>query len=384
MALKLSKRSEIPLFRALDLLREVNERKADGEDVISLAPGQPSDGAPPEALKYAQEVIANDPRQGYTEAMGMPLLRDRIAVWYRDQYGVDLDYRRIAITVGASAGFILSFLSAFEVGDKVAMAAPGYPAYRNILKALGLQAVEIETSAETDYQPTRAHLEALGTKIDGIIIASPCNPAGTVIAPDKLEEIVAWCKENGVRIISDELYQHLTFTGKPAETVLRYTNDAVVLNSFSKYFALTGWRLGWMVVPEDMADRVKCLSESLFVSPPTLSQHVAYKVFDHTDVLDGYVARYQKNLDILKAELPKAGFTKLSNTKGAFYTYADVSDLTDNSEEFCRRMLDETGVAMTPGTDFDLRRGLQTVRITFAGATEDITEACRRLQAWRK
>ncbi len=384
MALKLSDRSAVPMFRALDILREVNERKAAGENVISLAPGQPSDGAPLAALEYAKAMIDSDPRQGYTEAMGMPLLRDRIAMWYRDQYGIELDSSRIAITVGASSGFILSFLSAFEEGDRVAMAAPGYPAYRNILKALGLVPVEIETDSSSDYQPTRAHLEALEEKIDGIILASPCNPAGTVISPESLKEMVAWCDENGVRIIADELYQHLTFTGSPAETVLRYTDEAVVLNSFSKYFALTGWRLGWMVLPENMKDRVKCLAESLFVSPPTLSQHVAYKVFDHTDVLDGYAARYKQNLEILRAELPKAGFTKLSDTKGAFYTYADISDLTDDSEGFCRRMLEETGVAMTPGTDFDTRRGHQTVRISFAGTTEDIIEACERLKAWER
>jgi aspartate/methionine/tyrosine aminotransferase len=383
MTLKLSRRSAIPPFRALDLLRVVNERAAAGEDIIRLEAGQPSSGAPPEALEYARSVISRDPRQGYTEALGMKLLRDRIAVWYRDEYGIDLDHSRIAVTIGASGAFLLAFLAVFEAGDRVAMGVPCYPPYRNILRTLGVEVVEIETTAKTNYQPTLAQLEALKGKIDGLVIASPGNPAGTLIAPEELKSIVAWCERKGVRLVSDELFQKITF-GATAETVLRHTQNAVVANSFSKYFAMTGWRLGWVVLPPDVMERVKALSESLFVSPPTLAQHVAYKVFDHIDVLDGHVKTYGENLAILKRELPKAGFTKLSDTKGTFYLYADVSDLTDDSIEFCRRMLDEAKVACTPGIDFDEKRGHGTIRISFGGTTAHIIEGCERLKKWRQ
>ncbi len=383
MALKLSERSDIPVFRVLDIMRVVNERTACGEDIIHMEAGQPSVGAPPEALAYATDIIKNMPCLGYTEALGIPLLRDRIALWYKESYGIDLDYNRIAVTVGASGGFLLSFLSVFEHGDKIALATPGYPPYGSILRTLGMEPVHIETTAETDYQPTIEHLENLEEKIEGLIITSPSNPTGTIISPEEIQKIVAWCDENDVRLISDELYHGITY-GDPVETVLRHTDNAIIVNSFSKYFAMTGWRLGWLVLPEDVTPRVKCLAESLFVSPPTLAQHVAYKVFDHTDVLDSYVARYKNNLDILKRELPKAGFNKLSDTKGAFYLYADVNHLTNDSETFCRRMLDEAKVACTPGVDFDKKRGNGTIRISFAGATDSIEEACRRLQDWMK
>ncbi len=381
MALKLSKRSDIPVFRALDILGVVNERTARGEDIIHLEAGQPSDGAPKEALDYACRVINADPRLGYTEALGMPLLRDRIAVWYRDTYGIDMDISRLAVTMGGSGGFLLAFLSLFEIGDKVAVPTPGYPPYRSYLKSLGIKTVEIETSAKTNYQPTVAHLEALEEKIDGLVINSPANPTGTLIPPAELKKIAAWCKEHKVRLISDELYHGVTY-GEKAETVLRYTDEAVILNSFSKYFAMTGWRLGWLVMPPEVTKRVKCLAESLLIAPPTLAQHVAYKTFDHTDVLDGYVARYRKNLEILKKRLPAIGLDRLSDTKGAFYLYADIRHLTNDSEAFCRRMLDEAKVACTPGVDFDEKRGHGTIRISFAGSTESVEEACKRLSAW--
>ncbi len=382
MTLKLSNRSDIPVFRVLDILRIVNERIAQGEDIIHLDAGQPSDGAPQPALEYGAKILKSGTGLGYTEAMGMPLLRDRIALHYKQHYGIDLPHERIAVTMGASGGFILSFLTVFDAGDRVALAAPGYPAYRNILRTIDITPVEIPAGPETNYQPTVEHLEALEEPIDGLIIASPSNPCGTIIPPDELEKLCAWCDKNGVRLIADEIYHGVTFD-EPAETVLRYTENAVIAQSFSKYFAMTGWRLGWLVLPEDVAPRLKALAESLFVAPPTLAQHIAYKTFDHFDVLDGYVARYKANLDILKAELPKAGITKLSDTKGAFYLYADIGNLTNDSERFCRDMLDEAKVSATPGLDFDLERGHQTMRISFAGKTEDIREACRRIQEWR-
>lgn len=383
MSLKLSQRSNIPEFRALDILRMVNERICEGENILHLEAGQPCFGAPTPALEYAKEIIDKNPTQGYTEAMGLMSLRERISGYYKDLYNCTVAPQNIVITIGASGAFLLGFLAVFNAGDKVAIAAPGYPAYRNIFKSLGIEVVEIETSEATNYQPYTSTLEKLDTDIDGLLIASPSNPTGTIIPDDELEKIINWCKEKNVRLIADELYQRVTY-GTTAQTVLNYTQDALVINSFSKYFALTGWRLGWMVMPKDVTQRVKALAESMFVSPPTLSQHVAYKTFEHMDILDGYVEKYQRNLEILQNELPKAGFTKLSNTQGAFYMYADIHNLTNDSESFCRKMIDEAGVACTPGIDFDLTRGSHTMRISFAGTEQDIIEACNRLKDWKK
>lgn len=379
--MKLSKRSEIDTFRALDNLRAVNARIAHGEDIIRLEAGQPCFGAPEAALKYAQEMIQNDPRQGYTDALGMTLLRDRIALYYRDQYGTDFPLDRVTVTVGSSAGFILAFLAAFDVGDTIALTTPTYPAYRNILKSLGLKVIEIETSAQTNYQPTAELLENCGQKFDGIIITSPSNPTGTLIDETELKNICEWADAKGVRIISDEAYHRITYE-QAAQTALKYSDNVIVLNTFSKYFAMTGWRMGWVIVPENMTDRMKRLAESLFVSPPTISQHVAYKIFDHLDVLDGYVAHYKKNRDILLEGLPKAGIDKLSAAQGAFYLYADISALTNNAEEFCARMLNEAGVSATAGLDFDTTRGHATMRISYAGKPEDMIEACKRIGGW--
>lgn len=378
--LKLSSRSDIPVFRVLDILRIVNERAAAGEDIIHLEAGQPSNGAPQAVLDHVAEIMRTG-HMGYTEATGMPALKNRIAKHYSDRYGITVDPKRILITVGGSGGLMMSFLAAFDTGDRVAMAAPAYPAYRNILLALGCEPVEIPSTLEENYQPTIARLEALPQKPHGLIIGNPSNPTGTMMGKAQLAELTAWCKKNGVRLIADELYHGITYA-EPADTVLRTSDEAVSVNSFSKYFAMTGWRIGWLVLPTDMVDRVKRLCESLFVAPPTLAQHVATHAFDHADVLDSYVERYKANLEILKRELPKAGITKLSKVEGAFYMYADISDLTDDSEAFCRALLDQAGVALTPGTDFDLTRGHQTMRMSFAGSTEDIAEACRRITKW--
>lgn len=381
MAFKCAQRSDISPFRALAILGAVNGRIAAGENIMRLEAGQPSVGAPLPALDYAREVIARDPRQGYTEALGMPQLRHRIAEYYKTRYGLDIDPARVAVTIGSSGGFLLAFLAAFNPGDRVAMAAPGYPAYRNYLKTMGLEPVEIETGPDTDYQPTVAHLEALEQPVDGIILCSPSNPCGTMISPENLSALARWCGANGVRIVSDEVYHGITYE-EPAETIQRFSDRMITLNSFSKYFAMTGWRLGWLVLPGDLAPRVKALAENLFVSPPTLSQHVAMKIFDHTDILDGYVATYRRNRDILRAGLEKAGIEKFSQARGAFYFYADIGHLTNDSESFCARLLDEAKVSMTPGLDFDTRRGGRTVRMSYAGPTADIEEACARIQRW--
>jgi aspartate/methionine/tyrosine aminotransferase len=367
----------------LDILRIVNERCAAGEDIIHLEAGQPSVGAPQAALDEVADILKSG-KLGYTEATGMPALKNRIAKFYIDEYGVKVDPKNIVITVGGSGGLLLSFLATLDVGDRVAMAAPAYPAYRNILLALGCKPVEIQATREDNYQPTIETLEALPEKPHGLIIGNPSNPTGTLINKKLLAEITAWCQAHGVRLFADELYQGIAYDDEAIDTVLSTSHEAISINSFSKYFAMTGWRIGWVVCPDDVVDRVKRLAESMFVAPPTLAQHVALRAFDHADVLDGYVARYKKNLEILKTELPKAGITKLSNVEGAFYLYADISDITDDSEAFCRALLDQAKVAATPGTDFDLERGHQTLRISFAGSTEDITEACKRIATYMR
>ena len=380
--MKVSKRSDIPMFRALDILRQVNERTAKGIDVRRMGAGQPNVGAPQAALEYAISKIVSDPRQGYTEAVGMPALRERIAAHYQKTYGVSVDPKNIVVTAGSSSGFILGFLAAFDAGDRVAVTTPTYPAYRNILKSLNIEVVEIESREQDNFQPTLDLLQNCGQSFDGLIINSPSNPAGTMIDEGELKKISAWCAEKGIRLVSDEAYHGITY-GKKAQTALKYSDHALVLNTFSKYFAMTGWRLGWMVLPSELADPVKKLAENLFVSPPTISQHLAYKIFDHLDVLDGYVENYRKNREILMAELPKANIPRFTNASGAFYVYADVHHLSNNSDEFCRRMLDEAKVSTTPGLDFDLTRGDGTIRICYADEQQNIIEACQRLKNWQ-
>ncbi|MCB1783916.1 MAG: aminotransferase class I/II-fold pyridoxal phosphate-dependent enzyme [Alphaproteobacteria bacterium] len=379
---KCSNRSDIAMFRALDMMREVNERAAAGENIMRMGAGQPCFGAPEEALDYARATITSDPRQGYTEAVGMLSLRERIAQHYEEYYGAKANPANMVISVGSSGGFLLVFLAAFDAGDKIAITTPTYPAYRNILQTMNLQVVEIETLAKDNYQPTVELLENCGQEFDGLIINSPSNPAGTMLSDNELEKICNWCDEKGIRLISDEAYHGITY-GKKAQTALKYSDNVIVLNTFSKYFAMTGWRLGWVSVPADLQDRMKKLAESLFVSPPTISQNLAYKIFDHMDVLDSYVAYYHKNRDILMTELPKAGFKNFTNASGAFYVYADVHHLTNNSEDYCRRMLDEALVSTTPGVDFDVERGHQAIRICYADSTENIIEACTRLKKWQ-
>ncbi len=380
--LKPSNRSDIAMFQALDILRQVNEREEQGVDIVRMGAGQPCFGAPQGALDYAIEMIKKDPTQGYTQAIGMPSLRERIAEYYDSYYNVTISPANVVITGGSSCGFILDFLAAFDAGDRVAVTTPTYPAYRNILKSLNIEVVEIEARAEDNYQPTLDLLENCGEKFDGLIINSPSNPSGTMIDDTELEKICQWCDEQGIVLISDEAYHGITYEHK-APTARQYSENAIVLNTFSKYFAMTGWRMGWTVLPDNMVDRVKKLAESLFVSAPTISQHVAYKVFDHLDELDGYVESYRKNRDILRTELPKAGIHNFTNGAGAFYVYADIHHLSNDSEQFCIKMLDEACVSTTPGVDFDLSRGHKGIRICYADSEQKIIEACNRLKEWQ-
>ncbi|MEK9755268.1 MAG: aminotransferase class I/II-fold pyridoxal phosphate-dependent enzyme, partial [Rhodospirillaceae bacterium] len=327
----------------------------------------------------------------YTDSFGVPALRERIGRHYREVYGVDVATESIVVTTGSSAAFVLSFLAAFDVGDRVALASPGYPAYRNILNALGIEVVDIPTGADSNFQPTLPVLERAlavleaetGKGVDGLIVASPSNPTGTMLTPDELAALVRYSADKGIRFVSDEIYHGITY-GRAAETALKFGRDVVVINSFSKYFSMTGWRLGWMVLPPDLLRAVECLGQNLFISPPTISQHAGIAAFDCNAELDANVARYARNRELLLQRLPKARFDKLASADGAFYIYADVGDLTNDSPEFCRRMLAETGVATTPGTDFDPVRGHRSVRFSFAGEEADMAEAAERLIAWRR
>lgn len=383
MTLKRSARGQVPPFIVMDVMAEANRREAAGEDVLHLEVGQPSTGAPSGVIEVAQAALAND-KLGYTEALGIDPLRARIAQYYGETHNIDLAADRVVVTTGSSGGFMLAFLSAFDVGDRVALADPGYPAYRNILAALGIEAVAIPTTIEDRYQPTPALLDKVVAEtggLDGLIVASPANPTGTMLPAAEMKALAAYCDANGIRLISDEIYHGITYEGA-GETALSFTDNAFIVNSFSKYYSMTGWRVGWMVVPEDLHRSVECLAQNLFISVPALSQRAACAAFECTEELDVNVARYAANRELLLRELPKAGLDRLAPADGAFYIYAEVGHLTNDSEAFCRQILAETGVAMAPGTDFDRDRGRATLRISFAGDTPAMAEAAARLQRW--
>jgi aspartate/methionine/tyrosine aminotransferase len=380
MALKVARRGHIPPFIVMDVLRAANERAARGEDVLHLEVGQPATGAPSGAVAAAAAALHGQ-TLGYTESLGLPGLRERISRHYREAYGVDVPAARIVVTTGSSGGFVLAFLAAFDAGDRVALAAPGYPAYRNILQALGIEPVVLDAPLSDRFQPTVDLLERAG-RLDGLIVASPANPTGTMIAPQVLADLARYCAGRGIRLISDEVYHGISY-GHRAATALAWSGEAVVVNSFSKYYSMTGWRIGWMAVPEDLLRAVECLKQNLFISAPTLSQVAAGAAFDCAGELDGNVARYARNRAVLLAALPHAGIERWAPADGAFYLYADVSALSNDSEALCRRLLAETGVAITPGIDFDPARGRSYVRISYAGSEADIAAAASRLAAWR-
>ncbi|HYD68282.1 pyridoxal phosphate-dependent aminotransferase [Azospirillum sp.] len=379
---KVSLRGQIPPFFVMEVMRAAAERERAGLEVLHLEVGQPSTGAPKGAIEAAQKALVAD-KLGYTEALGIPALRQAIADWYRTRYGVEVPARRVVATMGSSGAFQLGFLAAFDPGDRVAMASPSYPAYRHTLTAIGVEPVEIEAGPETGFQPTVAMLENLGKPIQGLIVASPANPTGTMLSRAELTALSDWCDANGVRLVSDEIYHGLTY-GPEAVTAAEVNERALVVNSFSKYFSMTGWRLGWMVVPDELLRSVECLAQNLFISAPTLAQHAGLAAFDCTAELDGHVARYARNRELLLRELPKAGFDRLAPADGAFYIYADVSAMTDDSEAYCKQLLADTGIAATPGIDFDPARGRRFMRFSFAGSEDTIAEAARRLIAWRR
>jgi len=380
MALKTGSRGGVPPFIVMDVMKAAAERETSGAGVLHMEVGQPSTGAPAAVIAAAKRALDEDVL-GYTLALGIAPLRRRIAQHYGARYGLSVSAERVAVTTGSSAAFLLSFLAAFDPGDRVAILRPGYPCYRNILNALGIEAVEIPVGPATRFQPTPALLDQAGNALDGLLVASPANPTGSMLSAAELAELVAYCRERGIRYISDEIYHGITF-GQAAASALAYDDQVIVINSFSKYFSMTGWRLGWAILPEALVRPFERLSQNLFISPPSLAQHAALAAFDCAEELDRNVERYARNRELLLAELPKAGFDRLAPADGAFYLYADVRRISNDSEALCREMLQATGVAATPGVDFDPVDGRAFVRFSFCGATEDMAEAARRLRHW--
>jgi aspartate/methionine/tyrosine aminotransferase len=363
----------------MEVMKAAAERHRSVGDVLHLEVGQPSTPAPLKVREKAMEALLVD-RLGYTEARGTPELRARIASHYRQGYGVDVPIERVTVTVGASGGFVLAVLAAFDAGDRVAVTEPGYAAYRNILDALDVVVVPIPVGPETRFNPTPRLLDVAGP-LDGLVVASPANPTGTTITPPEMERLTAYATRHDIRLLSDEIYHGITY-GPVTHTAVAHSDSAIVVQSFSKYYSMTGWRLGWLILPEDLITPVERLAQNLFISPPSLSQAAAVSAFECAEELDANVARYATNRRILMEGLTGAGIDRLAPAEGAFYVYADVSDLTDDSQELCRVWLDETGVAATPGIDFDPTHGNRYVRFSYSESTEDITEAVRRLVEW--
>ena len=379
-------RAGIPPFHVMDVWLAAAERQRTHGDLVNLSAGQPSAGAPAPVLAAAATVLKSG-QLGYTVALGIPELREVIAGSYARRYGLDVTAADVVLTTGSSGGFLLAFLACFDVGDRVAIASPGYPCYRNILSALGCEVVEIECGPSTRFQPTVQMLAELDPPVKGLIVASPANPTGTVLPPQELADIARWCDTEGVRLISDEVYHGLVYPGAPATSCAWETSrDAVVVNSFSKYFAMTGWRLGWLLVPAELRRAVDCLTGNLTICPPVLSQYAAVAAFTPEAIaeVDGYLHHYAANRESLLAGLHRMGLSRLAPADGAFYIYADVSDFTGDSLRFCEELLAETGLAIAPGVDFDTVRGGSFVRLSFAGPATDIDEAIRRLGPWLK
>ena len=377
--MKRSHRSDIAPFIVMEVLEAANARAASGAEVLHLELGEPGGGTPPAALAAARRALEEAPL-GYSEALGLPALRQRIARHYLEHYGLEIPPARVAVTVGASGAFLLAFLAAFDAGDRVAVAEPGYPAYRNILRALDIEVVPLRTDITHKFQPTPSQLEAAG-RLDGLILASPANPTGSMLDRGELAALATWCRERGVRLVSDEIYHGITYE-RPALTALACDPEALVVNSFSKYFCMTGWRLGWLVFPEELATAVARLAQNLFIAPPTIAQYAALGVFrDHAE-LQARVEGYRRSRDLLLQALREAGLSDVAPPEGAFYVYVDVSSLTDDAVRFCREMLEETGVAATPGIDFDPDRGHRYLRFSFSASEDAVAEACRRLVPW--
>lgn len=377
-----SQRSGIESFIVMDVMRMAAAEEAAGRHVIHMEVGQPSTPAPKAAREAAKRAIDHD-TLGYTLALGLNALRERIARYYTETYNVDVEPERVVVTTGSSAAFVLAYLALFDAGARIALPSPGYPCYRQIAKALGLEAVTIATDASTRWMPEPNQLAEADTsrKLHGLLVASPANPTGTMLTPDRLRDLIDVCSARGMWFISDEIYHGLTY-GAPAATALQFSQDAIVINSFSKYFSMTGWRVGWMIVPPNLVRVMERLAQNLYIAPPAIAQMAALGSFDGISELEANKKVYAANRRLLLEELPKAGFQAMAPADGAFYLYADVGHLTDDAYGFCAQMLKETGVAATPGLDFDASGGHTFVRFSYAGATPDMQEAAKRLCAW--
>ncbi|MHA7772511.1 pyridoxal phosphate-dependent aminotransferase [Roseibium sp. M-1] len=377
-----SRRSDVAPFIAMDVLAEAAKLEAEGRRIIHMEVGQPSAPSPKAALESARAALEHG-KLGYTEALGIRALRSALSSHYRKTYGVEVPAGRIMATTGSSAGFNLAFLAAFDPGDRVVLTAPGYPAYRNILKALGLVPVEIEVGEETRWSLTPEHLDAAQQQgpIKGVLVASPANPTGTMMTPEALEDLIRYCDEAGIWFISDEIYHGLNYAGEQ-KTALETSQNVIIVNSFSKYYCMTGWRIGWLVLPEKLIRPTERIAQSLYISPPELSQIAAGAALDAVQELEAVKAGYAANRTLLLDGLPKIGLDRLLPVDGAFYIYADISRFSSDSLAFARRMLHEAGVAATPGVDFDPVHGHEFLRFSFAGAHEDMKAALERLSGF--
>lgn len=367
-----SARGQVDPFIVMDVMAAAARAEAAGRDIIHMEVGQPGTPAPAGARKALASALEQP--LGYTVALGLPELRQGIADLYRRWYGVDLDPARVVVTPGSSGAFILAFSALFDSGDRVAMGYPGYPSYRQILRAMSLEPVGIETRPDDRYQPRP---EAL-PDAEGLILASPGNPSGTVLRPDEMRALTQAAAAKGMAVISDEIYHGLSYDDR-CHSALEITDEVFIVNSFSKYFSMTGWRVGWMIVPETHLRTVERLAQNLFICPPHASQVAALAALDCEEEAQANLAVYRENRRLMLEGLPKAGFTRIAPPEGAFYIYADVSEFTDNALEFATEILDHAGVAVTPGLDFDPDRGARTLRFSYARATADIAEGLRRL-----
>jgi len=373
-------RAGVPPFHVMRVIDAVVARQAAGLPTVDLSAGQPSTAAPVAVRAAASAAIDTD-RIGYTNALGIPPLRAAIAGHYRDRVGIDVAPANVAVTTGSSCGFLYSFLAAFDAGDTVAMARPGYPAYRNMLSALGCRVLELPCGPQTRFQPTVAQLEALPDPPAGLIVASPANPTGTMVPGRELDALLTWCTAHGTRIVSDEIYHGISY-GLPTTCAWTLGHDSIVVNSFSKYFSMTGWRVGWLLVPDELIDAVDRLAGNFTICPPALSQLAAVAAFQAYEELDANVARYAANRARLLAQLPTIGLDRLAPADGAFYIYADVSRWTSDSLSWAARLLEETGVAVAPGVDFDPVDGGKYIRLCFAGDGDEIERGVALLGGW--
>jgi len=377
--LKISERADIAPFFVMEMMRAAAQREAAGGDVVHMEVGQPSTPAPSGARAAAKAAIDGDVL-GYTSAVGIEPLRQRLAQHYADWYGHDTDADRIVVTQGASGAFTLAFLACFEAGDRVAVTSPGYPCYRNTLEALDIEVIEIAVTPETGFRLTAEAVESAGS-LDGLVVASPANPTGTMLMADELGRLARWCHDSGVRLVSDEIYHGITY-GTRAATAAAHSPSAVVVNSFSKYFSMTGWRLGWLLLPPDLVSPVERLAQNATIAAATVSQYAALGAFDSIDELEANVARYTANRRILLKGLPSAGIDRIAPPDGAFYIYANVDHLTDDSAELAAKWLAELGIATTPGIDFDPAEGHRYIRFSFAGSNDDMNQTVERLAGW--